>query len=215
MHVTTSRLWIVGLILLSFAVGVFLYPRMPTTMASHWDVRGQVDGYVSRLWGVFFLPMTLVGLACLFMAIPSIDPLKANIARFRTHYDAFVLLTVGFFFYLHLLTLLWNLGVQMHLLQMLAPAIAVLFYAIGALMPYVQRNYFIGIRTPWTLASDEVWERTHKAAGKWFKWAGLVALGGVLWSDLGVVFIIVPVVAAALCATVYSYSQYRSLNKEV
>ena len=212
---TTSRLLIVGLVLLSFAVGVFLYPRMPAMVASHWNDRGQVDGYMSRFWGVFFLPMTLVGLVCLFLAIPSIDPLKANIARFRMHYDAFVLLTVGFFFYLHFLTLLWNLGMQMHLLQMLAPAIAVLFYAIGGLLQHAQRNYFIGIRTPWTLSSDEVWDRTHKAAGKWFKWAGLAALGGVLWPDLGVVFIIVPVMVAALYSTVYSYAEYRRLSKEI
>ncbi len=212
---TTARLLTLGLVLLSFAVGVFLYPRMPATVASHWNDRGQVDGYMPRLWGVFFLPMTLVGLACLFLAIPSIDPLKANVARFRTYYDAFVLLTVGFFFYLHLLTLLWNLGVRMHLLQMLAPAIAILFYAIGALMQHAQRNYFIGIRTPWTLASDEVWDRTHKAASKWFKVAGLAALGGVMWPDLGVLFIIVPVMGAALYSTVYSYSEYRRLSKEI
>jgi uncharacterized membrane protein len=205
----------VGLVLLSLAVGVLLYPIMPATMASHWNDHGQVDGYTSRFWGVFFLPMTLVGMACLLLVIPNIDPLKANIARFRTHYDAFVLLTMGFLFYLHLLTLLWNLGVQMHLQQMLAPAIAVLFYAIGALMQHAKRNYFIGIRTPWTLSSDEVWDRTHKAAGKWFRLAGLAALGGVLWPDLAVVFVIMPVMVAALYSTVYSYLEYRRLSKEI
>ncbi len=90
-----------------------------------------------------------------------------------------------------------------------------LFYAIGALMQHAKRNYFIGIRTPWTLSSDEVWDRTHKAAGKWFRLAGLAALGGVLWPDLAVVFVIVPVMVAALYSTVYSYLEYRRLSKEI
>jgi len=214
MHMTTVRLWTVGLVLLSFTVGVLLYARLPAMLASHWDGRGQVDGYMGRFWGVFFLPVALAGIAGLLLAIPSIDPLEANIARFRTQYDRFVLLTVGFLFYLHLLTLLWNLGVQMHLLQMLAPAAAALFYAVGALMQHARRNYFVGIRTPWTLSSDEVWDRTHRAAGTWFRWAGLVALGGVLWPDYGLLFIIVPVMVAAIYSTVYSYREFRRLTKE-
>lgn len=216
MHMTTSRLWILGLVLLSFAVGVLFYPRLPAMVASHWDERGQVDGYTPRFWGVFLLPITIAGLACLLLAIPSIDPLKANIARFRAQYDSFVLLVVGYFFYLHLLTLLWNLGVRMprSVLQMLAPAVAVLFYAMGVLVQHARRNYFIGIRTPWTLSSDEVWDRTHQAAGKWFKWAGLGALGGVLWPDLGLAFIVLPVAAVALYSIVYSYVEYRRLSKE-
>jgi uncharacterized membrane protein len=214
MHMTTSRLWILGLVVLSFAVGVFFYPRLPAMVASHWNGRGQVDGYTTRFWGVFLLPMTLAGIAGLLLAIPGIDPLKANIARFRAQYDTFVLLVVGFLLYLHLLTLLWNLGLSMHFLQMLAPAVAIVFYAIGALMQHTRRNYFIGIRTPWTLSSDEVWDHTHKAAGKWFKWAGLVALGGVLRPDLGEVFILLPVVAAALYSVVYSYLEYQRLSKE-
>lgn len=214
MQMTTSRWCILGLVLLSFAASIVLYPRLPARVASHWDARGQVDGYTSRFWGVFLLPATLVGLAGLLLAIPAIDPLKANIARFRTQYDTFALLVMGFFVYLHLLTLLWNLGVRLVLLQMLAPAIALLFYAIGVLLQHARRNYFIGIRTPWTLSSDEVWDRTHRAAGKWFQWAGLAALGGVLWPDLGLLFLLLPMVAAALYSMVYSYREYQRLNKE-
>jgi len=215
MHLSHSRFLILGLILLSFVVGAFFYPRMPAMMASHWDEHGQVDGYTPRFWGVFLFPLALVGFAGLLLALPGIDPLKHNIARFRAQYEAFVLLTVGFLAYLYLLTLLWNLGIQMHLLQMLAPASAVLFYAIGALMQHTRRNYFIGIRTPWTLSSDQVWDRTHQVAGKWFRWAALAALGGLLWPDLGIAFVLVPVLVAALCSTVYSYLEFRRLNKEI
>ncbi len=79
MNMRKSEIIILGIILLSFIVGIYFYPQMPEQMATHWDAQGQVDGYMSKFWGLFLMPFSLIGLGLLFVAIPRIDPLKANI----------------------------------------------------------------------------------------------------------------------------------------
>jgi len=86
-----NKIAILGIILLSFLLGVYLYPQMPEKMASHWDFQGQVDGYMPRFWGLFLMPFISSGLFLLFVLIPKIDPLKANIKKFRSHFDRFIL----------------------------------------------------------------------------------------------------------------------------
>lgn len=207
-----TRTIIFAIVLLAFVVGILVYPRMPEQMASHWNAQGQVDGYMSRFWGVFFLPLMLVVLASLLLLLPKIDPLRRNIEQFRAQYERFVVLALGFFLYVHLFTLAANLGWKMQIMRVLAPGMAILFYGAGVLVEHAKRNYFIGIRTPWTLASEEVWNRTHRVGGRWFKVAGLLALGGALWPQWGIYFIIVPVLLVALYTVVYSYLEYRRIE---
>ena len=148
MRVTRYEVVIIGIVLLSFAIGGYFYPQMPERVASHWNAQGQVDGYMSRFWGLFLTPIISIGLALLFVLVPRIDPLSANIERFKRHYYGFVILVLLFLFYLYLLTIVWNLGSRFNMVQPLAPALAVLFYACGVLIEKAKRNYFIGIRTP-------------------------------------------------------------------
>jgi len=157
-----SELIIVVIILLSFAVGIHYYPQMPDRIASHWNAQGQVDGYMSKFWGLFLMPIISVGLLLLFILIPRIDPLKSNIQQFRKYFDGFVVLIMVFLFYLYLLTIFWNSGNRFNMIAFLSPAFAILFYYSGILIENTKRNWFIGIRTPWTLSSDRVWDKTHK-----------------------------------------------------
>ena len=87
------------LILASFLLGAYLYPIMPERMASHWDASGSVNGYMSKLWGLFLMPVISTVLFLAFLVIPKIDPLKENIAKFRAYFDLFILLLFGFLFY--------------------------------------------------------------------------------------------------------------------
>lgn len=208
-----TQIAIIGIILFAFAVGIFVYPRMPEQMASHWNAQGEVDGYMPKFWGVFFLPCMLVGLTLLLLLLPRIDPLRKNIAQFQAQYERFVVLALAFFLYVHLFTLAANLGWEVEIMRVLVPGMAILFYGAGVLVEHARRNYFIGIRTPWTLASEEVWNRTHQVGGKWFKIAGLLALGGVVWPQWGIWFVIVPVLLVTLCATVYSYLEYQKVER--
>ena len=200
---------ILVIILASFIIGIWLYPDMPEQMPSHWNAAGQVDGYMPRFWGLFLMPLISVGLLLLFMAIPRIDPLKRNIEKFRKYFDSFVVLIIAFLFYVYLLILAWALGYRFNMMYMMLPALGFLFYYMGILMEHVKRNWFIGIRTPWTLSSDRVWDKTHKLGAKLFKASGVIAVIGILFGEHAIWFVLVPVIVSAIYLIVYSYFEYR------
>ncbi|WP_269848953.1 SdpI family protein [Methanosarcina horonobensis] len=173
---------ITGLVLLSFLLSIYFYPQVPEQMATHWNSQGEVDGYMSKFWGLFFMPLVITSLAVMFLIIPRIDPKKENIEKFRKYYDGFIVILILFMIAVHLQILLWNAGVQISPNAILPVGIGLLFYYIGILTENAERNWFIGIRTPWTLSSDRVWKRTNRLGGKLFKIAGIVAVFGAFFS---------------------------------
>jgi uncharacterized membrane protein len=205
---------ITGLILFSFIISIYFYPHVPETMATHWNFRGEVDGYMSKLWGIFFMPLLITGLAVLFLAIPRIDPKKENIAKFRKYYDGFVILLIFFMLIVHLQILLWNTGIRISPNVVLPAGVGLLFYYIGVLMENAERNWFIGIRTPWTLSSDRVWRKTNRLGGRLFRIAGIVAVLGAFFPELTLFFIIGPALFIAGFTAVYSYLEYQKELKE-
>jgi len=204
-----SELAILGIILISFLIGFYLYPQMTEKMASHWGIEGEVNGYLPKFWGLFIMPIISLGLFLLFIMIPKIDPLKQNIAKFRKYFDGFVLLITVFLFYLFLLTIFWNFGFTFNIVQFLIPAFAVLLYYTGILLEKSKRNWFIGIRTPWTLSSDKVWEKTHKLGGKLFKIVGIVSLIGIVFIPYAFYLILFSMFAVLIYIVVYSYFEYK------
>ncbi|MDD2666840.1 MAG: SdpI family protein [Methanocellales archaeon] len=200
---------ILGILIFSFAIGIFLYPQMPERMASHWNAQGQVDDYMSKFWGLFLLPFTSVGLFLLFVLIPTIDPLKVNIEKFRDYYDGFMAFMIIFLFYIYLLTVFWNVGIRFNMTRLLAPALGILFYYCGVLIKNAKRNWFIGIRTPWTLSSEKVWDKTHQIGGKLFKIAGIIVLCGAFFPKYVLFLVFVPVISVSIYMIVYSYFEYQ------
>lgn len=205
---------ITGLVLLSFIISIYFYPNMPESMATHWNIQGEVDGYMSKFWGVFFMPLMITGLAGLFLVIPKIDPKRENIVKFRKYYDGFVIFLIFFMLAVHLQVLLWNKGIRISPNAMLPAGIGLLFYYIGVLMENAERNWFIGIRTPWTLSSDRVWRQTNRLGGKLFRAAGIAAMLGAFFPELAIYFILVPSLSIAGFTFVYSYLEYKKELKE-
>jgi len=205
---------ITGLVLLSFILSIYFYPQVPEQMATHWNSQGEVDGYMSKLWGLFFMPLMITGLVIMFLGIPRIDPRKENIAKFRKYYDGFIVLLILFLVAVHLQTLLWNTGIQISPNAVLPPGIGLLFYYIGILTENAERNWFIGIRTPWTLSSERVWKRTNRLGGKLFRIAGIATIFGAFFPELAIYFILVPVIFVAGFTVVYSYVEYQKELKE-
>ncbi len=210
MTTRSTLLFALFLAILMLAVGAFSYPRMPETVAVHWNAQGIANGYGPRLQAAFLLPLIMIGLSALLLFIPEIDPLKANIEKFRKDYNGFILAFALFFFYLYILTTLLNLGVSFNLNQFLVPGFGIFIYCAGVLLGKARRNYFIGIRTPWTLSSDTVWAKTHRLGGLLFKTAGVLAILGILAPNLAMLFLLVPILAAALITVVYSYIAFRA-----
>jgi uncharacterized membrane protein len=204
-----TQLTIILIILISFAVGFYFYPKMPEMMASHWNRQGEVNGYMSKCSSLFFMPFMSLFMFLLFILIPKIDPLKANIEKFRKYYDCFILLVILFLFYIYLLTIFWNLGYRFNMGQLMVPAMALLFYYAGILIENAKKNWFIGIRTPWTLSSDSVWDKTHKIGGKLFKINGLIALLGFFFPKRAFCIVIIPILLFSLYLVLYSYFEYQ------
>ena len=109
----------IALVVLAFLTALAVYPMLPDKVASHWNADGKVDGYMGRDMGVFFMPVLAAAMLVLFWVLPLLDPLKKNYRAFQKEYDAFVALLIGFFYYVYLLTLGYNLGYLFNLVQFL------------------------------------------------------------------------------------------------
>jgi uncharacterized membrane protein len=210
MTTRNTLILILVLAVLMIGLGVYSYPRMPEVVAVHWNAQGIANGYGSRFEAVFTLPLITIVVAALLLFIPEIDPLKANIEKFRKDFNAFMLAFALFFFYLYALTTMLNLGFQFSLNQFLVPGFGIFIYACGVLLGKAKRNFFIGIRTPWTLSSDTVWAKTHLLGGLLFKISGVFAILGILSPNLALLFLLVPLLASSAITVVYSYFVFRS-----
>ncbi|MFA5013071.1 MAG: SdpI family protein [Candidatus Paceibacterota bacterium] len=209
MKIKSSNIVLLLTVAASFFIAVYFYPLLPDKIISHWNVYGKADDYMPKLFGLLWFPVLLVILDLLFVIIPKIDPLKKNIESFRKYFDDFILLFNIFFFYLFALTIFANLGFAFNMVWALMPAFAIFFYYIGVMMGNAKRNYFIGIRTPWTLASDKVWEKTHKLGGLLFKVGGILFLLSMIDPFVGFVVIISYLLAITVFLVVYSYIEFK------
>lgn len=210
---STRTTLIISVVLIALAVGfsIAVYGRLPDPMASHWGMNDEVNGTISRFWGAFLMPFMAVGMLALFLLVPAIDPMKANIASFRSFFNAFIVAILAFLLYLHVLTILWNLGYQtFRMSAMMIPAMGLLFIFIGLLLRKAKRNFFIGIRTPWTLSSDHVWAETHRVGGILFVICGVIALFGVFLPGMTAFWLLLgPLFASTIFLLIYSYVLYR------
>ncbi|MBU1626425.1 SdpI family protein [bacterium] len=209
MNVCKSEIALLVLIALSFLISLVFYPSAPDKIATHWNAKGNVDGYMGKFWGTFTMPLILVGITLLFLAIPRIDPLKANIEKFRNYYDGMVIIISVFLILTHLWVILWNLGFQIPSNLTLSIGLGLLIIYLGILCKHSKRNWFIGIRTPWTLSSDSVWEKTHKIGGNLFILAGFITLFGLFFDEWAIYFLIVPIIIVSIYTIIYSYVEYQ------
>ena len=200
----------VGIIAASFLLSILAYPYLPEMVASHWNAKGEVDGYLPKFWGAFLLPLLMVVLYLLFLAIPRIDPLKENIMQFVKYYYGFIVVMMLFMLIVHAQVILWSLGSAISPNTILPLSIGVLFIYIGVLLGKAKRNWFIGIRTPWTLSSDAVWDKTHKIGGRLFILAGVISIVGTLLPEYAFLFILLPILTVAFYTIVYSYLAYQN-----
>jgi len=209
-----TNIIVIGILLLAIVIGIYFYPILPDPIASHWDSKGVVNGHMPKFWGVFLMPIILLGTFLLFRYLPKLDPLKRNIDDFINYYNIFILIFTLFIFYMFVLTLFFNVFTSSeNMFTFFAPAFAILIYYTGILISNAKRNWFIGIRNPWTLSSDSVWKDTHKYGGFLFKLVAILSLVGVFFPKLAIWFILIPVLFAIVWITIYSYLCYRKTKK--
>jgi len=214
---TTKNTLIISIILIAIAIsaGAVLWNQLPDQMASHWDINDQVNGTMPKFWGVSLMPLITLGMLVLFLIVPSIDPLKANIAKFRESFNLFIVLIITFMLYIHGLTLAWSLGYKdFKMSAAMLPFMGVLFIAVGFLLRKAKRNFFIGIRTPWTLSSDSVWDKTHQLGSILFMVSGALAIIGGFFGGMTAFWLMfLPLIGSSLFLVIYSYMLYRQETK--
>jgi uncharacterized membrane protein len=198
------------LLALDVVFGLAAWSRMPVRVPIHWGVSGQVNG-----WGPAWVNAILVpGIALLiyltFLYIPLIDPLHRNYGAFGGPLRFLRWLVVGFLVVVHVLVVLVSLGVAVPMDTAMRVALPLLFMGIGTRLPSLRHNWFFGIRTPWTLASDEVWTRTHALGGKVWTVGGLVLVPcAFLPAPAGLVVLVAGIAVLALVPAVYSAVIFR------
>ena len=206
---------IIAGLLITFALTLATYPTVPDRVVSHWNAAGQADGYSSKFWGLFLIPLIMTGFVALFAVLPRIDPYKMNYEKFRDYYEGFILLFVLFFLAIQVQIILWSIGYQVSPNLTFPLLIGMLFIYIGFLLGHTEQNWFVGIRTPWTLSSKTVWKKTHELGGKLFKIAGVISCAGIVAGAYALWFILVPVLAVAVYTVVYSYTEFqKELNSQ-
>lgn len=195
--------------------GAIVYPYLPDTIPRHWDAFGRVDRWAQRsLWSVFFPVVIVLVMAGLFWVLPRIDPFKKSYLRFAKTYTLVVDLVVAFMAFIYAVTLYGAFHPDVQVRFLVPFAVGLLFAAIGNQMSKMERNFFMGIRTPWTLASEKVWKETHLFGARVFVAAGLTtALSALLPPPYSFYVLIAVLTAATAAVTVASYVIYSRLEK--
>jgi uncharacterized membrane protein len=211
MNTKTANLVCAAFIAALIGYIVYIYPDLPDPMPTHWDAAGRANGFMSRLSGVLaFASIPIFGVL-LFKIIPVISPRGYRTDLFADVVNALMVGVVVFGSVIGVVALNAALGSGVNINTAVFVSIGLLLIFMGNYMGKFRKNFFIGIRTPWTLASDEVWVKTHRLGGWCFVAAGIVMLVSA-FAKGDSIWIVLLVVGFALIPVVYSYFAYRALE---
>ncbi len=208
------------IIALMFAIAFYADPLVQTNengeVITHWGLSGNADGWGSKTVGVYLIPIITLIIYLGLLVIPRIGIYQGNIREFEKQFWGFRVLLVFVMGVIYVATLIPNLGYWGNFDPSLITifAIALLFFYVGYMLNFTKRNYFIGVRTPWRLADEKIWEKTNRLAGKLF-WicCALALVGLVVQGDLRLWLLIGPVIVTAIVACLYSIHRYLKTKK--
>ena len=172
-----KELPLIFMLIATFAISMYFYPQLPEKIPTHWNFRGEIDGYSGKLAGAFMVPVINLVMYGMFIFLPALDPKRENYKLFEGTYIYFRYLFHIFFIGMQILTIAAALGYNVDVGKWVVIGISLLFMFMGNVMGRLKHNYFVGIKTPWTLASEEVWTKTHR-------------LGAVLWTGGGLIGVV-------------------------
>lgn len=191
---------------------ILVYPHLPAQVPGHWNIHGQVDKYYPRAFGAFFAPLLTIGIYVLMLITPLLDPRQDNYVRFSGAYTTLRWVLVIFFSFIYAVTIMVALGYAVNVALIIKALVALLLLIIGNFMGQFRHNYFVGIKTPWTLNNDAVWQQTHRLGARVWVAGSLICLALApvqaawsAWLYFGTIMVMV------IVPTVYSYLIYRRL----
>ncbi len=202
----------VVLIVLAFGASALLYPRLPQTVPIHWNIHGEVDGYGDKSYGLFLMPGIMALMLGLFRALPWLSPRRFGIDEFRSTWLFIMVAVIGSLGYIHVM-MLWTVWRgPIDVLRAITAGLFVFFALCGNVLGRVKRNFYVGVRTPWTLASERVWTDTHRMTARLFVASGVLGVAAILagmpgWMSIGFILIV------SLVPVVYSLVLYKRLER--
>jgi len=199
--------WII--ILAPFVMIITCWDRFPEQIPTHFGLDGKPDDYSGKAFGLFLLPGINIGLYLLLLVLPKIDPLKKNYALFSDKLRRIRLILHTFFTFIFFITAFYSLGYQFNLSLLLLYGMLVFFMLLGNYMGNVRHNFFIGVRTPWTLSSEAVWIRTHRLTARTWVFGSLVMMALLPFIPRPEYIVLPYILIISLVPVVYSYIIYK------
>jgi len=203
----------VAFVLAAAAIGAALYQRLPAQVPTHFDIHGRADDYTAKPYAVLIAPGVLLLTGLLFSVLPRISPKGYRLEPFLRVYEIIAITVFAVEFVALQIPLLLALGYRFDIKRSLGAGTGLLLLILGNYLGKVTRNFFVGIRTPWTLANEEVWLRTHRLGGVLFVIGGAVILIASFVTTMSTELVILGVIGGlSLFLVVYSYVIYRRIE---
>jgi len=208
--------WKTELPLLALVAGMFvaaamIWPHAPERFPVHWGVDGEVNRYGGRFEGLLLLPLMAVFLYVIMLFLPRLDPGRLNYARFSGAYYTIRALVIALLAVLYAVMILAAKGVPVDMTRFVGLAVGAMFFVMGNVLGKIRPNWFVGVRTPWTLSSKRSWTRTHRLAGWVFVVGGIALMAaGIIRTPFAMEAAFAILATGMVGAVVYSYFVWKS-----
>ncbi len=195
-----------------FVIGIILYDKLPDQLPIHRNIQGQVDSYWEKPRSVFVLPLITIAMLVLFLFLPKIDPKKANYPKFTKTWEIIQFTIIGLMAYVYFVSLFVTIYPEYNINYFIMPWLGLLFVIAWNYMNKIKHNFFVWIKTPRTIASEEVWRKTHRLSGKLWTivWVLLIIQTFVMKEN----YILFLIWIAALVPMIYSFLIFQKEEKK-
>jgi uncharacterized membrane protein len=198
------------IVAISLILSVIFFLKFPERVPTHWNFAGEVDNYSSRATAAFGIPALLVIMHFMFLFLPAIDPKRERYEQFSSVYHIFRAVIMAMLLLIYMAVGLTGLGYKVPISVITPILVGALFIILGNYFGKLKMNWFVGIKNPWTLSSESVWNKTHRMGGKLFILGGLILMLEPLmplsWRlPVFIIFLLLIIFATFI----YSYLLYR------
>lgn len=212
-HKNNKKIWFVFLLSLIIALVSFIF--LPDQLPIHFNAQGIADNFAGR-WSIFLAPVIILAFIFLADILRDLDPKSKNYFKFEEYYYKIHFAVSLLMVFIQIYTIAYVSGLKIGINQFIYPMIAILLMFLGNLLPKFKYNYFVGIRTPWTIDSEKVWYFTHRFAGKLFVVLGFVlALSSFFLFQYIQIVLITIIILLVLLPFATSYYYHRKYEEDV
>ncbi len=210
MSTQRARLYLWAMFMGMAVYTLILYPSLPDRIPVHWNWRGEIDGWGPKSMIFMFPGLILLSIVAL-ETLPALSPGQFRIDRFRGTFNYIVAIVAAMMTCTGIIILRAVQNHDMDLTKALIVVISLFLALLGNVMGKVRRNFYVGVRTPWTLASEKVWNETHRVAARWMVAGGIIsALLAMLGVNMGLCFAVI--IVTALYPVLFSFFYYKRLE---